>query len=111
MIFFTSDEHYGHNKIIEYSNRPFNSVEEMDETIIERHNSVVEHDSLTIHAGDFTLWKNLEGIHKKYISRLNGQHIFLIGSHDYWLKGKSNNHIWEKNIPVDGKRYHVIVCH
>jgi len=83
----------------------------MDKTIINNHNSVVSKNDITIHAGDFTLWKNVKDIYEKYINRLNGQHIFLLGSHDYWLKGKPNRQILEKNIFLDGKRYHFVVCH
>lgn len=62
MYYFTADEHYGHKRIIEYSNRPFETVEEMDETLINNHNSVVNVNDTVIHAGDFTLWKNVRGI-------------------------------------------------
>ena len=111
MIWFTSDEHFGHNKIIEYSDRPFDTVEEMDEAIISNHNQVVRTNDLVVHAGDFTLWKNLKGIYEKYIDRLNGKHIFLRGSHDYWLKGKNNSEIWDGNIRIDDNRYYIVVCH
>lgn len=111
MIWFTSDEHYGHQKIIEYSNRPFDSVEEMDQRIIDNHNEVVGKTDLTIHAGDFTLWKNVTGIYEKYVNNLNGYHVFLRGSHDYWLKGRPMHEIWERNVKVKGKNYYFVVCH
>ena len=41
-IWFTADFHFGHNNIIRYCNRPFRSVEEMDQTIIERLNAPVK---------------------------------------------------------------------
>lgn len=103
---FISDEHFGHYNIIKYCNRPFKSVEEMDETIIKNHNEIVSKNDIVIHAGDFTLEKKEKAW--EYVNRLNGTHIFLQGSHDYWLKG-DNKHkqIWEKTI--EGQ--HIVVCH
>jgi len=113
MYWFTADEHYRHRNLIEkkYTDRPFQSIEENDAMLIANHNSVVGENDITIHAGDFTLWKKVAGIYKEYINKLNGKHIFLMGSHDYWLKGKNNDQIWEKNIFVNGKKYYFVVCH
>ena len=83
-FFFTADEHYGHANIIRYCDRPFASVEEMDAEIIQRNNELVGPKDVVIHAGDFTLAKKT--IAENYIKLLNGTHIFLKGSHDYWLK-------------------------
>lgn len=107
MYWFTSDEHYGHRNIIEYCDRPFNSVQEMDEILIQNFNSVVSGQDTTIHAGDFTLSKDKELIYRKYINRLNGNHIFLKGSHDYWLPRSRSMQIWEKLI----KKHYFVVCH
>jgi len=101
--FFTADEHYGHANIISYCNRPFKSVYEMDEEIITRHNELVSDDDLTIHAGDFTLGKEAD----YYRERLNGEHFFIMGSHDRWLKGRNITHLLEKTI--EGQP--IVVCH
>ena len=106
MYFFTSDEHYGHSKVLLYNNRPFDSIKEMDEGIIANHNSVVSKDDVTIHAGDFCWLNNKAEVHKKYISRLNGNHILLIGSHDHW-QPDSAHYIWRKRI--EGNL--IVVCH
>jgi calcineurin-like phosphoesterase family protein len=76
-IFFTADEHYGHTKIMQYCKRPFDSIEEMDETIIERHNAVVRPKDTVYHLGDFSFWN-----HGKYLDRLKGKHILILGNHD-----------------------------
>ena len=34
-VWFTSDTHFGHAKIIEYCDRPFADVQEMNETLVE----------------------------------------------------------------------------
>lgn len=83
-IFVTSDEHYGHERILSLANRPFKSVEEMNETIIARHNQKVSHNSshTTVHVGDM-FWQTMspeEAI--KIVKRLNGNHVFIYGNHD-----------------------------
>jgi calcineurin-like phosphoesterase family protein len=103
-FFFTADEHYGHANIIKYCHRPFASVEEMEAEIIQRHNEIVGPKPVVIHAGDFTLSE--KPFAENYIQQLNGTHIFLKGSHDYWLK-KSATVIWEREI----EETHVVVCH
>ena len=88
MYFFTADEHFCHANIIKYCNRPFDSVEEMDKAIIDRHNSVVQPKDTVIHVGDFCMSKN-RGMVESIVKQLKGKHIFLRGSHDYWLNKPS----------------------
>lgn len=80
-VFFTSDTHFNHKKIIEYCNRPFKSLEEMDEILIKHWNKVVGKDDYVFHLGDFVFggsntWKDV-------LSRLNGHIILIKGNHDY----------------------------
>lgn len=102
MYFFTSDEHYGHKNIIKYCDRPFKDIDEMDREIIKRHNEVVKPGDTVIHAGDFALCRNPQS----YISKLNGDHIFIRGSHDRWM-GRSYHEIWERTI----NGISIVVCH
>lgn len=104
---FTADEHYGHQNIIEYSNRPFSSIGEMNRMLIVNHNAVVKDNDVVIHAGDFTLNHSRENVYKRYINKLKGNHVFLKGSHDYWIPWKGSQQIWERKI---GK-YYIVVCH
>ncbi|MCP4625989.1 MAG: hypothetical protein GY850_21130 [bacterium] len=67
----------------------------MDTEIIQRHIQMVGPKDVVIHAGDFTLSK--KSFAENYIRQLAGTHIFLKGSHDYWLK-KSAAVIREREI-------------
>lgn len=107
-LFFTSDEHYGHNNVIRYCSRPFQSVDQMNDVIISNFNAIVPKDGTTIHAGDFYLGPlKADFVHQRIISRLNGSHIFIMGSHDKWMKGPNAPDIIELNI--DGQC--IIISH
>lgn len=80
-IYFTSDLHLGHKNIIRLSNRPFGSVEEMDDAIIYNYNSVVKPGDTVYDLGDWC-FKNP----KVYIERFNVLPIRIKGSHDHDLK-------------------------
>lgn len=82
--YFTSDNHWFHRRIIEYSNRPFNSVEHMTEEMIARWNGQVNRDDTVYHLGDFAFGK-IEQI-ESVLSRLNGIKHFINGNHDKEVK-------------------------
>lgn len=93
MIYFTSDLHFGHYNIIKYCNRPFKSVEDMDETIINNWNNIVKEDDNVFILGDITL--SSQSVAEKYLERLKGNKYLIIGNHD--MIQKSNMLIWEKD--------------
>lgn len=105
MYFFTSDQHFNHTNIISYCNRPYNSIEEMNESIINNHNEVVGKNDIVIHAGDFA-FVNYKSQAEKIFKRLNGNHIYLKGNHDRWMP-KCTQYIWKKII---NKKY-ITICH
>jgi calcineurin-like phosphoesterase family protein len=81
--FFTSDTHFGHANIIKYCNRPFASVEEMDNTLIHNWNAVVRPEDTVYHLGDFAVGG---GPAAPYLRRLNGTIYFCLGNHDKRLR-------------------------
>jgi len=78
-IFFTSDWHIGHDKAIEYDQRPFKNMSHMCESLIARYNSTVPENGVCYFLGD--MGNRPEDI-RKVISRLNGIKILILGNHD-----------------------------
>lgn len=79
-IFFTSDHHFGHKNIIKFCNRPFESIDEMNEELISRWNAKVGPNDEVYHLGDFALCTTNE--FTDIIGRLNGIIYLIGGNHD-----------------------------
>ncbi|MFH0836999.1 MAG: hypothetical protein V1870_02630 [Candidatus Aenigmatarchaeota archaeon] len=79
--FFISDTHFDHEKIIEYCDRPFTNVKEMNQTIINNWNSAVQKEDTVFHLGDISLGRHKRSI-DFFLSQLSGNIILLKGSHD-----------------------------
>jgi len=103
MNFFTSDEHYLHNNIIKYCNRPYKNKYDMTDAIISNHNEVVKSNDIVYHGGDFGFGspKKL----KEIIDKLNGRHIFIHGSHDKDLTKLAK----KDQIDYRGRRVEIII--
>jgi len=98
--FFLSDTHYQHKNICKGVStwedksgcRNFNTIEEMNETIVNRINEKVGVDDVLYHSGDFSFGgvKNIV----EFRRRINCQEIHLItGNHDSNI---------QRNVVVDG---------
>lgn len=79
-IWFTSDLHFGHQNIIKFCNRPWKTVEEMNEGLIANWNSVVKDDDIVFDLGDFAFAPNSKW--KEILGRLRGKHYLILGNHD-----------------------------
>lgn len=113
MRYYISDTHFNHANIIAFDNRPFKSVEEMNETLIQNWNSVVQNDDEIYILGDFHWGKAKEW--PSILERLNGQKVLIRGNHDLKLPftPECRKHFADvkdyKEI-VDGDR-HIVLCH
>lgn len=79
-IFFTADTHFNHKNIIKYSKRPFQTIEEMNEKLIENWNNKVKDNDEIYHLGDFGFKKIDDSI--EIVKKLNGKKYLIIGNHD-----------------------------
>ena len=78
-IYFTSDLHIGHSKIIEYSHRPFKDVNEMNDTLIRNWNKTIPEDGIVFDLGDFALGGS--NVWNEALSQLHGKHYLIKGNH------------------------------
>lgn len=87
-IWVVSDTHFNHANILTFKDsigkatRPFSDVEEMNETMIERWNSVVKPGDKVYHLGDVLFGHNKQEWMNTNWSRLNGSKRLVIGNHD-----------------------------
>lgn len=76
-IFFTGCTHFDHANILKLANRPFASVEEMNEALVERWNAKVRPTDTVFHLGDVS-WGGMS----KWVPRLYGRKVLIRGNHD-----------------------------
>lgn len=80
-VYFTSDQHFGHENIIRFTGRPFSNAKEMNEALIENWNNTVPEDGIVFNLGDVCfgsshVWNN-------NLSQLHGRHFLIMGNHDF----------------------------
>jgi calcineurin-like phosphoesterase family protein len=87
MIYFTSDQHFYHERIIEMKNRPFKNVEEMNAMIIKNWNDrIMAKDEVYI-LGDVTM--KGEEFALEVLSQLKGRKYLILGNHDKFALKKT----------------------
>lgn len=83
MKWFTADQHFGHEKIIQMCERPFKNATLMQKQLIKRHNEVVQDGDDVYMLGDFsTLTASHIGTIQQILSKLKGRKHLILGNHD-----------------------------
>lgn len=92
---FTSDHHFGHQRIIDHCSRPFQSVYAMNDGLVERWNARVEDDDEVFVIGDLTMSKT-HSMLEWLTGRLRGHKILIPGNHDACWHGHKR---WGRELP------------
>lgn len=85
-IFIISDSHFGHANILNFTDdqgnpvRSFGSVQEMDDCMVEKWNSVVRPQDHVYHLGDVAMKRDCI----KTVARCNGHKRLVRGNHDVY---------------------------
>lgn len=95
-MFFTSDHHFGHKNIIQYCNRPFQSVDEMNEELVRRWNEKIGPEDKVYHLGDMA-FASSEKETREILDRLHGKIYLIKGNHEKLAKACSDRFEWVKD--------------
>lgn len=109
--FYIADMHYGHANVLGFDNRPFKSIEEMNDALVARWNYVVAPGDVVYVLGDMFWCKSSDAI--PVIQKLHGQKILIKGNHD---RCKDPNFAKEfakitEYMEVDDNGRKVVLCH
>lgn len=87
-VWFISDPHFDHTNIIKYCNRPFGSVEEMNEVILRNWRETVTPDDVVYFVGDMAFGRGSRNP-RWWVKQLCGKIIWVKGSHDHGIRPTS----------------------
>ena len=114
-IYLTSDWHFCHDQPFIYEQRGFKNIDEMNEAIIAKHNSIVSPEDDVIVLGDLMLNNTEKGI--RCVNRLNGNLHIVYGNHDTpkriqeYVNLKLDTEFWGYAIPYKYKKYIFYLSH
>lgn len=106
MTHIASDLHLDHGSIIEYCDRPFESVNEMNNAIIDNWNQAVQPDERVLFLGDLVPFEDRDHVVQGWLNKLNGDFIFVRGNHDETVPISS-----QRNITLTVKDRDIYMTH
>lgn len=108
---YIADWHYGHANAIQFDNRPFETVQEMNETLVTRWNRAVDPGDVVYVLGDMFWCKSSEAV--PVLRQLSGTKILIRGNHD-----RSNDGAFIRQfakvteyLEVKDENRNVVLCH
>ena len=108
--YYIADWHYGHRNILSYDNRPFKTVEEMNEEFVSRWNSAVSKADTGYILGDMFWCSEKSAV--EVLRSMNGEKILVCGNHDTHKKEEFRRqfaNIQDYMEIRDGEK-HVVLC-
>lgn len=112
MIWFTADWHIDHANIIQYCNRPFSSVEEMNQVIFDNNFSVFQKTDTVYYIGDLVFGSERRA--EFILSKFPRNTFFIKGNHDnsavIRVAARMCQAVWDlKRIRIE--KQHIVLCH
>lgn len=112
-IWFTADQHHGHDKIIKFCDRP-TTPEEHDNWIIkETWNKYIGKKDRVYILGDLSMANRKQA--ELFIEKLNGQKYLILGNHDKNIHNSTHfvqiSQIKDFTYYKFGLNIHIVLCH
>lgn len=109
--FYIADWHYGHANCLHFDNRPFKTVEEMNEALVQNWNTVVTPADVVYAIGDMFWCKSSEA--QPVLDKLNGIKILIRGNHDRSNDGEFRRKFDKVTdyLEVEDNGRHVVLSH
>lgn len=113
MIYYTADLHFGHKNVLDFDGRPFETIEEHDQFLIERWNARVKPDDQVYIVGDFCMRAKRSPL--DYLKQLKGRKYLIKGNHDSALlkdpEIMEQFELAEKMYFIKDRDYRIVLCH
>lgn len=109
--YYISDWHYGHSNSIEFDNRPFVSVEQMNEALVQNWNDIVKPEDTVYVLGDM-FWCNANTA-ADVMDKLNGHKFLIKGNHDRCKDAKLLKKfvMVTDYLEIEDKDRRIVLCH
>ncbi len=114
--YFTSDLHFNHARICEYTGRPFSNVDDMNAALIHNWNNTVKPEDEVFMLGDFCMGSGGAPPALSFARALHGTKYMIAGNHDESRRNayeaEGSPFAWVKDyaeIKIDGQR--IILMH
>lgn len=111
MKYYIADWHYGHQNALSFDNRPFKTVEEMNQELVKRWNAVVSNGDIVYVLGDM-FWCNMQTA-IPVLDSLKGQKFLIKGNHDRCKDARFLKQFAKvtEYLEVDDGDRKVVLCH
>jgi calcineurin-like phosphoesterase family protein len=101
LLFFTSDQHYYHKRVLELiPTRKWLTLEDMNLSLIENHNSVISEEDTVIILGDFIMGPKIDSI-PDILPKLQGNKHLILGNHDSGFNPEEHNSSKKINLYLE----------
>jgi calcineurin-like phosphoesterase family protein/2'-5' RNA ligase len=107
-IHFFSDTHFDHKNIIKYCNRPFNSTQDMNQTLVKNWCDAVSNNDIVFFLGDMSYGRDRRQI-DYWLGKLDGKISYIRGNHDADIINRAN--VINSHYGIKYNNYQFLLMH